>query len=111
MSDDTRTTAIALDAVVADVAGVVGVYAAEPALVRAAKETLGVIVGTPEVRALVSVKRNRGAVTVETNIAVAADAVAPDVAAAVRDAVTAALPALDAVGECTVTVRVIDVRP
>ncbi|MFZ4893753.1 hypothetical protein ACL9RL_04820 [Plantibacter sp. Mn2098] len=111
MSDDLRSQATTLDDVVAAVPGVAAVYATQPALLHAAKETLGAILGSGPA-SLVLAKEAKGVVTVEANIAVAADAAAPQVASAVRDAVLAVLPELfPGTADPVITVRVTDVRP
>ncbi|HXH33110.1 MAG TPA: hypothetical protein VNJ54_01715 [Plantibacter sp.] len=111
--EDLQQLAATLDGVVLGVPGVVGLIAAQPTVLRAAKETVGVLLGTPVQSARVSVRRPRGSVVVEANIAVDSDQAAPAVAQAVHRAIVDALPrpdAEDAEGRA-ITVRVVDVVP
>ncbi|MGK9147612.1 hypothetical protein KXS11_08320 [Plantibacter flavus] len=109
--DDVRELALALDEIIEGVPGVVGLTAAEPTLLRAAKESIGVLIGSNTPAARVNVKRSSGKTTVEANIAVSEEQSAPAVAHAVHDAIVDALPALDAAGERAITVRVVDIAP
>lgn len=116
MSDTTDTgedllgLAATLDAVVQAVPGVVGLAAAQPTLLRAAKETVGVLIGAPAPASRVSVKRARGTLAVEANIAVDSEQASPAVAQAVHRAIVDALPT-PGVEEDSITVRVVDVVP
>jgi hypothetical protein len=94
--EDVRQLAATLDGVVLGVPGVVGLTAAQPTVLRAAKETVGVLLGSPVQSARVSVKRSRGSVVVEANIAVDSEQAAPAVAQAVHRAIVDALPLADA---------------
>lgn len=111
--EDLRQLAATLDGVVLGVPGVVGLTAAQPTVLRAAKETVGVLLGTPVQSARVGVKRTRGSVVVEANIAVDSERAAPAVAQAVHRAIVDALPRTDAedVEGRAITVRVVDVVP
>lgn len=109
--EDTRALAVALDGVVQSVPGVVGLVAAQPTLLRAAKESVAVLTGSPVQEARVSVKHAKGSTVVEANISVADELAAPTVAAAVHQAILHALPQSDPSDERSVTVRVIDVVP
>lgn len=111
--EDLQQLAATLDGVVLGVPGVVGLTAAQPTVLRAAKETVGVLLGTPVQSARVSVKRPRGSVVVEANIAVDSEQAAPAVAQAVHRAIVDALPRSDSqdAEERTITVRVVDVVP
>lgn len=110
-SEDGRELAITLDGVILTVPGVVGLAAAQPTLLRAAKESVGVLTGSPVQTARVSVKGNRGALVIEANILVADELAAPVVAAEVHRAIVGSLPEADAASQPTITVRVIDVVP
>lgn len=110
-SEDGRELAITLDGVILTVPGVVGLAAAQPTLLRAAKESVGVLTGSPVQSARVSVKGNRGALVIEANILVADELAAPVVAAEVHRAIVGSLPEADAASQPTITVRVIDVVP
>lgn len=111
--EDLQQLAATLDGVVLGVPGVVGLTAAQPTVLRAAKETVGVLLGTPVQSNRVSVKRPRGSVVVEANIAVDSEQAAPAVAQAVHRAIVDALPRSDSqdAEERTITVRVVDVVP
>lgn len=110
-SEDGRELAITLDGVILTVPGVVGLAAAQPTLLRAAKESVGVLTGSPVQSARVSVKGNRGALVIEANILVADELAAPVVAAEVHRAIVGSLPEADTASQPTITVRVIDVVP
>lgn len=110
-SEDGRALATLLDGVIRTVPGVVGLAATQPALLRAAKESVGVLTGSPVQSARVSVKGGRGALVIEANILVADELAAPLVAADVHRAIIGSLPEADAAGRPTITVRVIDVVP
>lgn len=110
-SEDGHALAITLDSIIRNVPGVVGLAAAQPTLLRAAKESVGVLTGSPVQIARVSVKDTRGALAIEANILVADELAAPVVAAEVHRAIVAALPGAAAAGQPTITVRVIDVVP
>jgi uncharacterized alkaline shock family protein YloU len=109
--DALDTLAMVLDAAVEAVPGVLRLTAAEPTLMRAAREGVGVLLGTPDQSARVSVKRVRGAVAVHANIAVAAEHASPAVAQAVHHAIAELLPSADDAAAPSITVRVVDVVP
>ena len=109
--DELDTLAMVLDAAVEAVPGVVRLTAAEPTLVRAAREGVGALLGAPDQSARVSVKRVRGAVAVHANVAVAAEHASPAVAQAVHRAIAELRPSPDDAAAPTITVRVVDVVP
>jgi hypothetical protein len=87
MSDDLRAIAVNLDAVVRTVPGVATVFAADPALLRAAKQlTTG-----PDSVPLTAVSRAGDTLTVTVSVGVTGQNQAPDTAAAVAAAVRAEL--------------------
>lgn len=106
--DDLGALASSLDDVVLAVPGVEGLTAVEPTLLRAAKEGVGALLGSPDQQTRVSV---RGVLTVHTNISVAAEAASPAVAQAVHRAIADRLPSSPGEGAPSITVRVIDVVP
>lgn len=109
--DDLGSLASSLDDMVLAVPGVDGLTAVEPTLLRAAKEGVGALLGSPDQPARVSVKRVRGVLTVQTNISVAAEAASPAVAQAVHRAIAERLRSTTGEGAPSITVRVIDVVP
>ncbi|MET0354183.1 MAG: hypothetical protein ABW038_09485 [Plantibacter flavus] len=109
--DDLGALASSLDDVVLAVPGVEGLTAVEPTLLRAAKEGVGALLGSPDQQTRVSVRRVRGVLTVHTNISVAAEAASPAVAQAVHRAIADRLPSSPGEGAPSITVRVIDVVP
>lgn len=109
--DDLGTLASSLDDVILAIPGVDGLTAVEPTLLRAAKEGVGVLLGSPDQQARVSVKRARGVLTVHANISVAAEAASPAVAQAVHRSIAERLPSSTGEGAPSITVRVIDVVP
>lgn len=109
--DDLGTLASSLDDVILAIPGVDGLTAVEPTLLRAAKEGVGALLGSPDQQARVSVKRVRDVLTVHANISVAAEAASPAVAQAVHRAIAERLPSSAGEGAPSITVRVIDVVP
>ena len=109
--DDLGALASSLDDVILAIPGVDGLTAVEPTLLRAAKEGVGALLGSPDQQARVSVKRVRGVLTVHANISVAAEAASPAVAQAVRRSIAERLPSSTGEGAPSITVRVIDVVP
>lgn len=110
--DDLGALALTLDDVVRAVPGVVVVVAVEPALLRAAREGVGAVLGSPDQHARVSVKRTRGVLTVRTDIAVAAEEASPAVAQAVHRAIAERVtPSAEDLEPPRITVRVVDVVP
>lgn len=109
--DDLGTLASSLDGLVLAVPGVDGLTAVEPTLLRAAKEGVGALLGSPDQQARVSVKRVRGVLTVHANISVAAEAASPAVAQAVHRAIAERTTSSTGEGAPSITVRVIDVVP
>ena len=109
--DDLGALASSLDDVILAIPGVDGLTAVEPTLLRAAKEGVGALLGSPDQQARVSVKRVHGVLTVHTNISVAAEAASPAVAQAVHRAIAERLSSSTGERVPSITVRVIDVVP
>ncbi|ROR82956.1 hypothetical protein SAMN06295974_3640 [Plantibacter flavus] len=109
--DDLVALASSLDDVVQAVPGVVGLTAVEPALLRAAREGVGAVLGSADQQARVRVKRVRDVFTVHANISVAAEAASPAVAQAVHRAIAERITSSVGGATPSITVRVIDVVP
>lgn len=88
MSEDLRSIARRLDDVARSVPGVATLFAADPALLQAAKR----LAAGGESSPLTTVSRAADTLTVTISVGVRGELKAPDTAAAVASAVKAALP-------------------
>jgi hypothetical protein len=88
MTDDLRSLAHALDALVRSVPGVTTLFAADPALVRSVRQ----VTSLEEPLPLVTITSSNDVLAVVVSVGVTGDEQAPLTAAAVADAVRAALP-------------------
>ena len=93
MSDDLRRLARSLDDVVRQVPGVITLFAADPILLRSAKQ----ITAGDDAIPLIAVRRSSSSAEVTVSVGVSSENQAPDTAAAVTAVVRESLPWADAV--------------